>query len=671
MPTNYEPLVLTIEPAYVGSAVSPTVDITETTDDVTVTITDVNGEHSYTIEKTDQAVADAQAAASAANSAASAASTAATRASTSADNADSATTAANSAAASATQAAVDTEAATTAANSAASSATTAAASANAAADRVDTAIASAESAATAANSAATSASNAASAANTAATLANTKAGLADTAATNANTKAGLADTAAQSANSAASTASTAASNADAKATAANTAASAANNAAARVDAALETLDDDLKITDSASGESVTAADASYLNALVVDGKSVQDGTPTPENPVSIQVVEGINIWDGEYSEQYTHFNTATGVFESMGGWTLTDRIPALPNTQYYAFLNQSSVGENSCVVGCWDSEDNYLGYSKYSNGSGLFTTKLNTAYIHLQYTNTVSQLCINISNPALNGIYLPYECIGLKIGDTVTPIDLQGNVLASLPDGTKDVLKIDSAGHVTIEKKTWIETISAVGTISASGTYASITPSSILERKNWDSVDDMANDVGTASPQLAYCSMLQPSINSIHISRTWNGIYVYSATGRTTTQEDIDVLVGATFVARNKTQIIDLGYIEPPAITSGSVITVLATLTPTITPKWWTSRAAAIPEALAASKQHIEDTSADDASIAPVESSTAVSNHPIGALIMLDGMLYKVTSAIATGEAITPGTNCTQTTVAAELAALA
>lgn len=70
MPTNYEPLVLTIDPAYVGSAISPTVDITETSDDVTVTITDINGEHSYTIEKTDDAIAAAESAASAANSAA-------------------------------------------------------------------------------------------------------------------------------------------------------------------------------------------------------------------------------------------------------------------------------------------------------------------------------------------------------------------------------------------------------------------------------------------------------------------------------------------------------------------------------------------------------------------------------------------------------------------------
>lgn len=105
MPNVYEPLVLEIEPPYIGSAVSPTVDITETSDDVTVTITDSRGEHSYTVDKTDQAIADAEAAAANANQAAQdvqsavdAASTAATRANESAD-------AANQAAQEATQAA--------------------------------------------------------------------------------------------------------------------------------------------------------------------------------------------------------------------------------------------------------------------------------------------------------------------------------------------------------------------------------------------------------------------------------------------------------------------------------------------------------------------------------------------------------------------------------------
>lgn len=57
-------------------------------------------------------------------------------------------------------------------------------------------------------------------------------------------------------------------------------------------------------------------------------------------------------------------------------------------------------------------------------------------------------------------------------------------------------------------------------------------------------------------------------------------------------------------------------------------------------------------------------------SIAPVETSTASANYAVGDYLMLDGSLCKVTSAIATGETITIGSNVTVTTVAAELLAI-
>ena len=58
----------------------------------------------------------------------------------------------------------------------------------------------------------------------------------------------------------------------------------------------------------------------------------------------------------------------------------------------------------------------------------------------------------------------------------------------------------------------------------------------------------------------------------------------------------------------------------------------------------------------------------DISSIAPVDSTTAASNHAVGDLLTNKGQLYKATQAIATGEIITPGTNVASTTVAAELA---
>lgn len=58
------------------------------------------------------------------------------------------------------------------------------------------------------------------------------------------------------------------------------------------------------------------------------------------------------------------------------------------------------------------------------------------------------------------------------------------------------------------------------------------------------------------------------------------------------------------------------------------------------------------------------------ACIATVENGVASTNYAIGAYLVRNGALYRVTRAIATGESITPGTNVTQTTVMAEVVRL-
>ena len=58
------------------------------------------------------------------------------------------------------------------------------------------------------------------------------------------------------------------------------------------------------------------------------------------------------------------------------------------------------------------------------------------------------------------------------------------------------------------------------------------------------------------------------------------------------------------------------------------------------------------------------------AAIAAPDGPTATANHAVDTYLTMGGRLYRVTSAIAAGEAITPGTNVTQTTVMDELIAL-
>ena len=67
----------------------------------------------------------------------------------------------------------------------------------------------------------------------------------------------------------------------------------------------------------------------------------------------------------------------------------------------------------------------------------------------------------------------------------------------------------------------------------------------------------------------------------------------------------------------------------------------------------------------------VEDiTEAGDANIAPIDTPTATNTHQPGDLLTVSGQLYKATQAIAPGAVITPGTNVSPTTVAAQLAAL-
>ena len=56
--------------------------------------------------------------------------------------------------------------------------------------------------------------------------------------------------------------------------------------------------------------------------------------------------------------------------------------------------------------------------------------------------------------------------------------------------------------------------------------------------------------------------------------------------------------------------------------------------------------------------------------IAPVENGTASTNYAVGSYLVHGGQLCKVTTAIATGEAISIGTNVTATTVMAEVLSL-
>lgn len=219
---------------------------------------------------------------------------------------------------------------------------------------------------------------------------------------------------------------------------------------------------------SATGETVTASGASGapLHALTVDGKAVQDGTPTPSNPVPVEVVEPVN-----------------GVF-------------------------------------------------------------------------------------------------GISVNGVVTPIDLQGNVLASLPDGTKDALTVDSTGAVTLVKRVGVVEMDTLGFAKSN------------DGANTASMN-LTNKIGYPSGQLEllmsneyHRGILADKTSNGNMFRAGNWLIITNTACSTTAEFTTALADAVLYYPLATPTTIDLGTIDMPAVPLDAQISVTAAVTPTITAEW-------------------------------------------------------------------------------------
>lgn len=505
---------------------------------------------------------------------------------------------------------------------------------------------------------------------------------------------------------------------------------------------------EIKLTDSAAGETVTCPSASYLARLEKNGMSTQNGTPTPDNPIPIQVVSAPNLLDESTCTAKRYIRKTDGTVQTSNNWSATGYIPVLPGASYvlsgivnssssvagYAFyegdktyisggasnvytftapsnaafvrislnteepdgvmLNAGTVaqpyvpygalglhvhGENimpKMVAGDYSGsgltvtvDDNgvisisgtttatynktiplesvaYFDYTNYNvhfrnnvatsnmaftpqpgleavatfnmypsiigyvmNITATYAARIPTLAsirIYLASGNTVTDFTahLSIEESAAATDYEPYY-------STVTPIDLDGNVLAALPDGTKDVLGVDSAGHVTIIKNTRIITFDGSESWIA---YAA-----------WDSTNQKCYYVSTVpygrvdytgSVVNLLCSHLQSATYMQFSDSKWDSSAAVTGGG-----SEISVRVPFSTVSEYKTwlstanmfvlakyvtpQTIDLGYIDIPELEDDCTIEVVSSLVSSMTATWWTNEAAPIPEAINAIKDLI------------------------------------------------------------------
>ena len=352
---------------------------------------------------------------------------------------------------------------------------------------------------------------------------------------------------------------------------------------------------------SATGERVTVGDASSLKGLTVDGRSVQDGTPTPDAPVPVQVVEGRNLVDNIYSSTHNgvSYDYTAGGRVSINGTAsslsaipvnelaVNNKIRLLPGT-YALSITGNSPGVDVQAYSVTTSRNLLI-----TNSNGVFTLSEEIDAVVrvrvIQDTTVDETVYIQLESGGQYTPYVPYGSISIVIGDTATPINLQGNTLASLPDGTRDELHVDSAGHVWIDKR-----VGRILTPTDVSNVNNLTQVTGGARWNID-VDGLTSEEIPTGSTNGYCSHT-PFSRTLALGSLGSHVFTFGGKVYYVIEGDFTASTAVTWVNSHQMtiiyplatpQTIDLGYIDPPAIPSGSVVTISASLTPEFTLEWW------------------------------------------------------------------------------------
>ena len=220
----------------------------------------------------------------------------------------------------------------------------------------------------------------------------------------------------------------------------------------------------------AAGEEVTAygANGYAMRFASIYGVSVQSGTPTPDSPAPVQMVEPKNVLEyygaGTLSTDadsniVLNYSTANGNI-AYG--------PIEPNTTYVLSVKQFT-GANRRRIVLFDEEpvagtyapanynsifnnNTWSGDWEYSFDSGSYTWMV--VLLSTSTVTTATNADAQLEKGSSKTDYAPPGCIGLNCGGVQTAIDLDGNVLHGLDDTYRDTIDIDSDGNVVLTKRT-------------------------------------------------------------------------------------------------------------------------------------------------------------------------------------------------------------------------
>ena len=305
-----------------------------------------------------------------------------------------------------------------------------------------------------------------------------------------------------------------------------------------------------------------------LRKITVEGACKQDGTPSPDNPVPIEVVEnpvvqvlGRNLLDTELLKDMNNFDKS----QKFEGFWIYKFVA--PSTGDYT-VSVQKTSNYSCYLMVSDNPKYRVGKQTWFSHESAVTgttsaTFKNVNAVYLYFSTSIAYVQevlekvggIQIEKGSTATALEPYTSQSLAFA-----LPTEHPYLAKLPNGTADEIVVDELGNVELVAKVGVDKNVREVRDFAQGQYYSLETTIPPFKSPYD------NYGGTVM-----CSALldkNTTSNNEGIYRTWTGIYVRDTSGRTKEeiQAEVDKNAPLTVVAVIPETRYSLGKIEIPKV---------------------------------------------------------------------------------------------------------
>ena len=374
--------------------------------------------------------------------------------------------------------------------------------------------------------------------------------------------------------------------------------------------------------------------------------------------VSAHDMVGFNQWDEEW--EVGRLNGSTGALVSGNGIRSKNYIPVFANTSYYV------KGTSNLIVCQYDENKNFISTIIWGDQNQSVPTSANAKYLKVGTYDTYgnvykNDICINLSDSAKNGTYEPYKAHSYPLDSDLT---LRG--IPKLVDGKMcfDGDTYDADGTVTRRYGVVdLGTLDWKASSTANCFYATAPLYKMVNNMNYICERYKADGFGNGvRGYYGEDGTIRYNYESI---QTACEFYVHdsSYTDATAFKSAMSGVMLVYELATTTTEEADPYQHLQQCDPSGTEEYVSTGIVPIGHNSFY-------PENLRAKVEQLPWNFAS--LIAPTESAfVATRNYTTGALFIVDNVLYKATSNIANGGTITPNTNCTATTLAEIISALA